>query len=374
MRHAIRSGPLSLVLYDVTTLHFEVDREDGLGKVGMSKEHRVDPRVAVGLLFVVALIAAILRLRRGVETRPIAFGLAWFAIGLLPTALTPLAEVANDHRMFLPFVGLTLAVTVAAACVLRRTFPAPARAAVAVGVIGVVLAAETAGVHARNKVWRTEETLWRDVTEKSPGNGRGWMNYGVALMARGEYVAAVAAFERALPLTPNYHLLEINLGVALGQLRRPGDAERHFLRALTLEPRDWRSHVHMARWLSGVGRVTDALAHAEIATELNGADADAAMLAASLSRFRGSPEYYLSRSLAEYQMGRFRECIESARRALALRPAYAEAYNNIAAAYNALGEWDAGIAAGEEAVRLNPSLQIAKNNLTYARQQRQRAK
>ena len=38
------------MLYDVTSLHFEVEREDKLRKVGMSKEHRVDPQVTVGLL------------------------------------------------------------------------------------------------------------------------------------------------------------------------------------------------------------------------------------------------------------------------------------------------------------------------------------
>ena len=41
MRHATRSGPLSLVLYDVSTLHFETENEDKLRKVGMSKERRV---------------------------------------------------------------------------------------------------------------------------------------------------------------------------------------------------------------------------------------------------------------------------------------------------------------------------------------------
>lgn len=40
----------------------------------------------------------------------VSFGLYWFILTLLPTALTPLAEVENDHRMFLPFVGLSLAV------------------------------------------------------------------------------------------------------------------------------------------------------------------------------------------------------------------------------------------------------------------------
>jgi transposase len=38
------------VLYDVTTLYFEADNEDGLRKVGYSKERRVDPQIVVGLL------------------------------------------------------------------------------------------------------------------------------------------------------------------------------------------------------------------------------------------------------------------------------------------------------------------------------------
>ncbi len=49
-RYATRAASLAVVLYDVTSLHFEVEREDKLRKVGMSKEHRVDPRVTVGLL------------------------------------------------------------------------------------------------------------------------------------------------------------------------------------------------------------------------------------------------------------------------------------------------------------------------------------
>lgn len=43
------TGTAAMVLYDVTTLHFE-SGEDDLRKVGMSKEHRVDPQVQVGLL------------------------------------------------------------------------------------------------------------------------------------------------------------------------------------------------------------------------------------------------------------------------------------------------------------------------------------
>jgi hypothetical protein len=52
--HAATRGDVSLVLYDVTTLHFEAEKEDpgasGLRKVGYSKQRRVDPQIVVGLL------------------------------------------------------------------------------------------------------------------------------------------------------------------------------------------------------------------------------------------------------------------------------------------------------------------------------------
>jgi len=48
--HASDTGGLSLVLYDVTTLYFEAEKEDELRRVGFSKERRVDPQIVVGLL------------------------------------------------------------------------------------------------------------------------------------------------------------------------------------------------------------------------------------------------------------------------------------------------------------------------------------
>lgn len=51
LAHSARTtGTAALVMYDATTLHFENEDEDDLRRVGMSKEHRVDPQVQVGLL------------------------------------------------------------------------------------------------------------------------------------------------------------------------------------------------------------------------------------------------------------------------------------------------------------------------------------
>jgi Transposase DDE domain len=45
-----RLGPASLVLYDVSTLHFETDAGDGFREPRFSKERRLDPQITLGLL------------------------------------------------------------------------------------------------------------------------------------------------------------------------------------------------------------------------------------------------------------------------------------------------------------------------------------
>lgn len=44
------SQNLNLVLYDVTTLYFEVQEEDSYRKPGLSKERRLEPQIVIGLL------------------------------------------------------------------------------------------------------------------------------------------------------------------------------------------------------------------------------------------------------------------------------------------------------------------------------------
>jgi len=48
--HSRDCGGLSLLLYDVTTLHWEAEKEDTLRRVGYSKDRKVDPQIVVGLL------------------------------------------------------------------------------------------------------------------------------------------------------------------------------------------------------------------------------------------------------------------------------------------------------------------------------------
>ena len=67
--HALSRGDVSLVLYDVTTLYFEAEKEDELRKVGYSKERRVDPQIVVGSAGGPARVPTRDRLLRGQQGR-----------------------------------------------------------------------------------------------------------------------------------------------------------------------------------------------------------------------------------------------------------------------------------------------------------------
>jgi hypothetical protein len=174
------------------------------------------------------------------KTRLIGFGLFWFLIALLPTSLFPLAEVMNDHRTFLPYIGLVIAMADAASLLAAR-LDRPWVKVSAACAVGLFLCAEAFATFQRNKVWRTEETLWRDVTIKSPRNPRGLMNYGTTLMAKGKYLIAHARAEEARVLLRS--ALELSptdltardrnprKNVALPALQKPGSRSSSLLPA-----------------------------------------------------------------------------------------------------------------------------------------------
>lgn len=364
-----------------------------------------DTRVIAGALALTALAWVAVRCGKRGDSWPVAFGLGWFAVTLLPTSsFIPLAEAMNEHRIFLPYIGLTLAAVWGCRFLARKMTHARLRRVVVAAASVAVLGALAIGAHERNKAWRSDETLWADVTRKSPGNGRGWMNYGLALMARGEMLGAKSAFERADTLTPEYWSLEINLGIVNGALGAPQIAETHFRRALQLAPNFPDSHFFFARWLVEQGRSPEAFAHLERAIAVSPAYEAAHLLRMDLLAARGDapaarragaeylkfdPSNRRARSYASgvpparpetasYQarlelglaLGQQRNFVESAlayRAALELDPRSADALNNLGWTLNQLGFLQEAIPILEKALEIRPDFQLARNNLAWAR-------
>ncbi len=203
------------------------------------------------------------------------------------------------------------------------------------------------------------------------------MNYGNTLMAKGDYAGALDYFHRAEPLTPHYSVLLINLAIAEDATKQSSQAEQHFKEALRLAPSSPDSYTYYARYLLAHSRAEEARGFLQSAVELSPADLTARDLLAKANTQAvnqpapQTPEYYLDLSLKFYGEERYAESIVACRRALDLRPGYAEAWNNICAASNKLGRYDEAVAACDQALRSKPDFELARNNLQYARQRQQ---
>ena len=267
------------------------------------------------------------------------------------------------------------------------------------------MAGYAAGSHVRNRTWLTGETLWADVTAKSPGNGRAWMNYGTALMARGAYAEARQCYERAAPLTPNYWALETNRAIVEDALGSPAVAETHFRRAIELGPMQPDTHFFFARWLARAGRGPEAVQHLESALRLSpGAAAPRGLLmdllaavgdsrgAALLARetLEAEPTNVRARAYLEggfpaefgsdaaarrrsgISLGQQGDYVASAlayRAALHLEPRDADSLNNMGWTMGKLGFFSQGIPPLEKAIALRPDYTLARNNLAWVRSQ-----
>ena len=211
-----------------------------------------------GYLFVLALLGVAVATARKRRGKPVAFGIVWFFVTLLPTSLEPLRDVTNDHRMFFAFVGLTLAVFWSLRlAVFRKTARLTAHRRWVYGpvaALAVVLVVAGAATRARNRVWLSEETLWRDATVKNPHNPTAWTNYGSVFFRQGDYETAWPDFERAAAADPACAICQSNMARVLIALDRDGEAEVHLRRLLALHPPIPDPYIAYARWLESLDR------------------------------------------------------------------------------------------------------------------------
>ena len=347
-----------------------------------------DEKVIIGLAFVLGLLILAFIASAKKAWRPVAFGVLWFFIALVPTSsIFPFAEVLNDHRTFFPYLGLFIAVAATMRNILQAKVALIPKSSVQTALVlcfVVFLGLYAYGTNQRNKVWHTEESLWKDATVKAPGNSRAWMNYGNTQMAKGDFPEAEVCFTRALNLAPNYSYVHINIGVLKAAEGANADAEPYFKKAIELDPLNPECYAYYAEFLMKNGRGSEAKPILDKGISISPAhekmnqliqqnqtaitiaipeNNDKLLQIAKWTDANPSPENYLTLSLDYYNAKQFENCIKAAKHSLQLRPGYDLAYNNICSAYNELHQWDKAIEAGKKGLEFNPNNANIKANL-----------
>jgi len=233
------------------------------------------------------------------------------------------------------------------------------------------------------------------------------MNYALIFLNRRQFDQALAYLQRAAALRPDYPPVEVNLAIAYGGLGRDAEAVQHFERAQVLAPNLEESYLHYGRWLKDKGKFAESQAQLETALRVNPLSFNARDLLSQVYDAEGkheavdkllaetvklafsddiaqrymaerarrqkqnaTPESLVNLAAQYCQHGRYPDCLSAAKKALELRPDYAEAYNNLAAAYLSMKMWDEGIQAARKALALKPDYADAKSNLDWALEHR----
>jgi len=307
-----------------------------------------DSKALIALICCAALIALAIRFR---ERKPLFFFLGFFFIALAPTAnlLFLVGTIMAERFMYLPAVALCGCVVIGAREI-GRVVPFANRPWVkwiSLSAISLALGMRT---YARNVDWRDSESLWASAAVAYPDCARAHYGLGVALTEKSDFADAIAEFEAALRVRPDYPNALISLANALSRdPARLAEAIERYQAALGLEPDNAEAHYNLGNALARLpDRVQDAIAQWQTAIRLKPDMAEAHYnLATAYAQIPGR----LSDAIAEYQA------------AIRIRPDYTDAHNNLAGVYSQLPDHLAdSVAEYQAALRSQPdSAQIHTN-------------
>lgn len=179
-----------------------------------------------------------------------------------------------------------------------------------------------------------------------PEDAETYCRRAAALREQKRFHEALAAFDRAIALKPDYAQGHNGRGIVCANLDRPAEALAAFDRAIVLKPDYAEAHNNRGIVLQELIRCDEALASFDRTIALQPANAQA----------------HNNRGTTLYALRRLEDALASQDKAIALKPDYAEAYYNRAVVLHDLKRFEDALADFDRAINLKPDYAAAYNN------------
>jgi tetratricopeptide (TPR) repeat protein len=188
------------------------------------------------------------------------------------------------------------------------------------------------------------------LTREFPQSILPWNLLGAALRAQGNLEEAIAVFNKALLIKPDYVDAHNNIGAALAGQGKADEAIAAFNRALLIKPNYAEAHYNIGTTLAGQGKLEKAILAYNKALLIKPDYAEA--------------HNNIGSALAD--QGKSEEAIAAYNKALLIKPDYAEAHNNMGNALIDQGKLERAIAAYNKALLFNPDYAEVHSNIGSA--------
>ena len=191
------------------------------------------------------------------------------------------------------------------------------------------------------------ETLYKAVIDKNTDCWMAYNNLGVLLQKTRPADEAIAYYQKALQINPNYAEAYNNLGNALSQIGRTDEGITYLQKALEINPNYAEAHSNLGILLEKSGRIHEAIDHYRKALEIK----------------PGIAEAYNNLGNSLSQIGQTDEAIIYYKKALAINPDYIETHNNLGALLEKTGQIEEAISHYEKVLNINPNYWQSNYNL-----------
>ncbi|NMB98908.1 MAG: tetratricopeptide repeat protein, partial [Thermoanaerobaculaceae bacterium] len=163
-------------------------------------------------------------------------GYFWFLSNLLPViGIIQVGEQGSaDRYMYIPMIGLLWIFVFALFTILSKTkIIKTVHIFVIFFIIFVFWGVKT---HYQCKVWMNSDNLFANMIYESPNPAQGYINAGLQLKMKKEYLKAVELYQKAIEADPLKASAYNNLGSALYELKDIKEANKAFKKAVELNP------------------------------------------------------------------------------------------------------------------------------------------
>ncbi len=191
-------------------------------------------------------------------------GVAFFLVLAPTSSVVPVADLAVEHRMYLPLAAAIGVLVFAASSALEaaaRRQPALRRRAVPVTLVAVAAVALGWRTVERNRDYHEPARMWRTVLEHRPANARAHTELASYLSQEGRTREAIDHLQRAITLQPDHCIALGNLASTLVRAGRHGEAIEAGRRAVERCPRQATAHYALGHALLAAGALDEALVH-----------------------------------------------------------------------------------------------------------------
>ncbi|MDT8367881.1 MAG: tetratricopeptide repeat protein [Longimicrobiales bacterium] len=260
---------LSVVPVVVTLLLFPLRLAADYDPGVLELAHPTDPAVLMGGSLLLGAAVIILAFWRRAPL--VGYGVAWTLIvwSVVSNLFFTTGVLLAERTLYLPSVGVAMALGVGAAALAEWKGTRPALVVVALAV--VLLSARTV---TRVPVWFSTFTVMEDLARTTPDSWRSDRARAAGLLRIGEHEEAFAWFDSALAKAPRKYDLLTEYGAALKEARRLEPARELLERAIRLSPRRRAAWQLLAELHLIAGRMREAHRVAMEGVRFSGNDAE----------------------------------------------------------------------------------------------------